>query len=1149
MRTTTLLGAALLCFALQAQTHLKPFRSAEPAPPWYELMRQPDADVREVVAAYEAWFAERPFEKTVYTQQFKRWVSAVMAKVDGEGRVEQWSGEERHARAQEVMAGGGERGGGWTYAGPEIHYRSDGSLQPKADHANVYCHDRSATDPHILFAGTESGGLYKSSDQGQHWTHVTGHMIVGAVSAVRIHPTNPDIVLMSAENDLWRSTDGGITWASIGQPAFQALNISAWEIAFHPVEPQTILAACNQGLFRSTDGGDNWTEVLPNECMTIVHKPFAPDTWYTLHFEPGLNLCKFYRSNDAGATWTMYDQGWFTPPPGEQGLYAIEGGRLAVSEADPERIYALLVGYQQAGASITTNGYIGIWRSNNGGNNWYHPHGIVGTPYNDNHPNLMNFVGDNGTYTQIHYNTTLAASQLDADKVLIGGLSLWQSNNGCEDYFPKAGYVGYVPNVHVDMQEIRVYRTGPGSEEIWLSNDGGIHRSTDFMESHSILTRGLRAVNLWGYDQGWNEDIMVGGRYHNGNMAYYEGYPQGEFLALGGAEEATGYVNFSNERKVYHSDIGGRVLPTALTGVPQSFGVGLWPNESYWFCNSSRIMFDHAYYNVAWMGRQNKLYRSENGGGSWAEFHAFGSNANNRVLWIEQSYADHKVMVVQQVQGNTSRLWRSNDAGATWTQLSLPLNQRNLFFTLSGDDAQTLWIGYTNGANGTKVYRSTDGGGTWTNITTQALDGQQIWGIAAQYGTDGGVYLAMRNGNVFYRNNSMPEWEVYSTGLAASTEPIRIVPFYKGNKIRLATWNLGVWERDLYEPSALQAEFAAAYGQFFCPGDTVRFVDHSVAGPDATYAWSFPGGTPSTSTLKYPAVVYPGPGQYDVSLTVTENGQTSTVTKAAYIADTPGGQVPLVEGFEAGAFPNNWTFSSAAGTTSAWAINDGVGAFGDSQRSMWFNNYDIDLEGAREEVWMSKTDLSSAVNAGLAFDVAYAPYGFPYSDTLAVLVSTDCGETWSELYVKGGVQLSTGPANQSLFVPNASHWRRDSISLADFDGEPEVIVAFQNRGRWGNAVYVDNINLAGGLGTGVLENTALGMALFPNPASDVVTIRLDGTWSGPVHLRLFDAAGRQLQAQRLDGAQGILDVRGLAAGVYVVAVEGLTKVTGVLIRH
>ncbi|MBL7963479.1 MAG: choice-of-anchor J domain-containing protein [Flavobacteriales bacterium] len=1137
--------------ASQAQTHLKPLRTNEAPPSWFDLMVGEDPDVPVVVAAYEEWCRTHPSQKTVYTQYFKRWITSVQNKLGTDGRLEQWTAAEREQRTLEVMARRQERGGGgWTYAGPEIHYRADGSLQREADHANVYCHDRSATDPNILFAGTESGGLYKSVDQGQTWSHVSSQLIVGAVSAVRIHPADPDIVLMSAENELWRSIDGGANWAVIGQPSFVSLNISAWEFAFHPLDPQIILAACNLGMFRSTDGGDNWTEVLPNECMSIVHKPFEPDVWYTLHFEPTLNLCKFQRSLDQGATWTMYDQGWFSPPTGEQGLYAIEGGRLAVSEADPERIYALLVGYQQTGASITTNGYVGVWRSNDGGLNWYHPHGVVGAPYNTSHPNLMNFQGDDGTYTQIHYNTTICASQLDADKVLIGGLNLWQSNNGCLSYTAKAGYVGTVQGIHVDMQELRIYRTGPATEEVWLSNDGGIHRSTTFMDTHDILCKGIRAVNLWGYDQGWNEDIMVGGRYHNGNMAYYEGYPAGEFLALGGAESPTGYVNFSNERKVYHSDIGGRVLPTTLSGTPQSFGVGLWPNESYFVNNSSRIAFDQQYYNVAYMGRDNKLYRSENGGGSWSMLHTFGTNVSHRVLWFEQSYADPQVMVVQQVQGSVSRLWRTADGGATWTMLTLPLSQREIYFSLGGEDPQTLWLGFTNGSNGNKIYKSTDGGASWSNLTTAALNNERIWGVAAQFRTDGGVYLAMRNGGVYYRNNSMPDWDAWGNGLPVSTEPIRIAPFYKGEKVRLATWNLGVWERGLYEPSAIKAEFAAAFGLFFCPGDTVRFVDHSVAGPTATHEWSFPGGTPSTSTDPYPAVVYSAPGSYDITLTITQGGLTSTVTKTAFISDTPGGLPPVVEGFESGGFPEGWTFRSAAGTTSAWAITNTAGGFGQSANSMWFNNYDIDIQGGREDVWLKKTSFTGVTNGYVAFDVAYAPYGGIYSDTLAVRVSTDCGATWSQMYLKGGAQLSTAPANQSLFTPTATQWRRDSISLSGFDGADEVLVAFQNRGHWGNAIYVDNINLSAPGISSFADRPAQALVLFPNPASEEVFVRWGHTSQGPVDVILLDATGRTVRSLRASGNQARMDLAGLSAGLFVVEVkDGESVWRTALVKH
>ena len=163
---------------------------------------------------------------------------------------------------------------------------------------------------------------------------------------------------------------------------------------------------------------------------------------------------------------------------------------------------------------------------------------------------------------------------------------------------------------------------------IWASNDGGINVSNDFLNTYSARNRGIRAVNLWGYDQGWNEDIMVGGRYHNGNMGYHENYGQGNYLALGGGEAPTGYVNYSDENKTYFSDIQGRVLPETVQENPSGFSISIYPNESYWYNESSRILFSSVYFNTAYLGNANKLYYTTNGS-SFMELYAFGSNEND----------------------------------------------------------------------------------------------------------------------------------------------------------------------------------------------------------------------------------------------------------------------------------------------------------------------------------------------------------------------------------------------------------------------------------------------------------------------------------------------------------------------------------------
>ncbi|MBK8614667.1 MAG: PKD domain-containing protein [Flavobacteriales bacterium] len=613
-------------------------------------------------------------------------------------------------------------------------------------------------------------------------------------------------------------------------------------------------------------------------------------------------------------------------------------------------------------------------------------------------------------------------------------------------YQAVGGYIGPVARTHPDMQELRVFLDGIGGEEVWVGCDGGVYYSTDLVASHESRCNGLRAINLWGFDQGWNDDVLVGGRYHNGNMGHHEDYPDNEYFSLGGGEAATGYVNYSDERKTYFSDIGGKVLPADFLTDPPSFGMQDSPNESYYQCSSSRIAFDHRYYNMAWMGRDNVLYRSTNGGSSFSPFHTFGTGTGNRVLWIEQSYADPNVFVVQQEQGNTSKLWRTTDGGTTWAQLTLPSTSHDVYFGLGGTNAGDIWLGYANRPNGQKVYKSSNGGGTWQNITTAMLDGEQVWGIAHQFGTDGGVYVALKNGRVLYRNSTMSDWDDFSSGLPVSTEPIRIVPFYKGGKIRLATWNLGVWENDLYEPSTLKADFAANYGTFFCPGDSVHFVDHSVCSGLATYAWSFPGATPASSTAKYPTVVYNAAGTYDVTMSITDNGNTQSVTKQAYIGSTVGTSVPLIEDFETASFPTTWTCAHSTGGSSCWGITDDASAQGQGVYCMSFNNFDNDVQGERDEQWLGKLDLSNVVPDMCYFDVAYAPTAVSTATRLQCS-SARIAEAWTELYARRRPSHRTGQS--TYFIPTASQWRTDFVDLSSYAGEPELIIAFQNRGHFG----------------------------------------------------------------------------------------------------
>jgi hypothetical protein len=99
------------------------------------------------------------------------------------------------------------------------------------------------------------------------------------------------------------------------------------------------------------------------------------------------------------------------------------------------------------------------------------------------------------------------------------------------------------------------------------------------------------------------------------------------------------------------------------------------------------------------------------------------------------------------------------------------------------------------------------------------------------------------------------------------------------------------------------------------------------------------------------------------------------------------------------------------------------------------------------------------LSARLTFDVAYAPFGASYPDSLLVLVSTDCGKNFTRVYQKTGANLATAPNNSSaLFVPTATQWRKDTVFLNAFANQ-SIIVAFGNVGYYGQGIYLDNVQL------------------------------------------------------------------------------------------
>jgi photosystem II stability/assembly factor-like uncharacterized protein len=280
------------------------------------------------------------------------------------------------------------------------------------------------SQPRTFYMGVASGGLFRTTDGGVTWTPISdGRIPLGSMGSIAVADSDPNVIYVGTGSDgvrsnvstgrgVYKTRDGGATWQFAG--LYDAGQIGA--VRIHPTNPDIVWVAAygdafkqnpERGVFKTDDGGKTWRKVLfINDgvgAMDVEVQPGNPSVVYAwisrLERKPwtiisGSREGGFFKSTDGGETFSRIATGL----PAE----LIGKANLAVTAANPARIYAL----------IEAKPGSGLYRSEDAGQTWA-------------------LVNPQASLTQRpFYYTTLGADPTNADVVYAGAESFFKSTDG-----------------------------------------------------------------------------------------------------------------------------------------------------------------------------------------------------------------------------------------------------------------------------------------------------------------------------------------------------------------------------------------------------------------------------------------------------------------------------------------------------------------------------------------------------------------------------------------------------------------------------------------------------------------------------------------------------------------------------------------------
>lgn len=612
------------------------------------------------------------------------------------------------------------------------------------------------SNPDIIYVGTASGGVFKTTNGGTTWEPVFDDQPTSTIGDVTVAPSDPSIVWVgtgeannrqssSWGNGVYKSTDRGKTWKHMGLDASMHIG----RIVISPADPNTVYVAAggnlwgaskDRGVYKTTDGGKTWSNVLfVNEdtgASDIAMDADSPGTLIAAMYQrrrtvfgysgsgPGSGL---YKTTDGGATWKKLEKGLPWDPDAKKPA-AADTDKKAASDEEKEaakEIGRIGVNFYRRNSNVVyaliEHAAGGIFRSDDQGETW--------TRASETNPR------------GIYYSQVIIDPNND-QRVWVHGAQMYYSEDGGKTF-----KTNVVQKIHGDYHAMWI--DPRDSNHMIAGSDGGIYISHDRGRSWDYVNN-IPIAQFYEIGLDMQKPYRICGGLQDNNVwcgpsATFDtrGISNADWFTVGGGDGFYAQIDPTDPSTVYAESQDGNLLRRNLkTHESRSIRPPAPEGERYRFQWNSPLVISAFDSKTIYYGG-NYLFKSTDRGDTWTRLGSDLTNNQDR----------DKLPIMGRVPDkNTMSRFDGVQAWPAITTVSESTLNRDLLY--AGTDDGNLHV-------------TRDGGKTWKNVSPKK--GTYVSRVVASRFNEGTAYATLDG----HRSNDFGVYVFMTADYGEAWKPIR----------------------------------------------------------------------------------------------------------------------------------------------------------------------------------------------------------------------------------------------------------------------------------------------------------------------------------------------------------------------------------------